>query len=112
MARARDKLYEGVAIDSTGTPIDSSGDPLEFTTNRVQDAGLYIDASEAASFAVEMGAQRDDGTTRWFGAAREYSSTDSVSDQWTQTEQRLRVTVTTAASGGATADVYLSLVEE
>lgn len=109
-ATPRDELYEGVAIDAAGTMTDADGNDIQFTATGRRDAAVHIDASEAASFGVDVGVRRDDGSVRWFEDARTYGSTATVSDQWTHAEQLLRLTVTTAGGAGATADVYVSLV--
>lgn len=71
---------------------------------------LHIKSGASASYRIDFGGMTADGDVQWFegGSGYQYSGTDRVSDGWYQPEQFARIVVTTAASGGSTADVMLA----
>lgn len=98
---------ETVAIDSTGElahfritgPMDD--DPPT--------VGLNIDGDASASYAVDVGSRNDDADPiTWFTDEATYSSTTDVSDAWIQTETYMRIRVTSAATAGSEATLYVA----
>lgn len=96
-------------------PIDSTGEiaTIEATESRAHDAtvGINIEGDAAASYEVYVGGDDGAGGIKWFdGGAAEATYTDSqyVSDGWRQSEQYIRVDVTTAAAAGNEARLYIA----
>lgn len=95
-------------------PIDSTGELAHFRiTNPMDDdpptVGLNIDGDEAASYAVDVGGRNNESDPiTWFTDEATYSSTSRVSDAWIQTETFMRIRVTSAASAGSEATLYVA----
>lgn len=96
----------------TTLPIDATGELAHYgiTGDDRCLVAVHLDGTEAASYRIEFGVYDDTETPQWFTAddSYTYSSTATISDSWMQCEQLMRIVVTSAASSGATADVYVS----
>lgn len=96
-------------------PIDTTGEIAHYRISDVSSVWSYavtihLDATEAASYRLEFGGPTGDGEVRWFEAGSDFEFADMTSFErgWRQSESRLRLVVTSAASSGATADVLVS----
>jgi hypothetical protein len=98
-------------------PIDQTGEIGTFLVRRsdtanVEDVGVYIDGTDTASYAVDVGENENNAVKYWFEDQHTYDSTDKVSDMFTMPARFLRVRVTTAAStSGATAKLLIACQE-
>jgi hypothetical protein len=91
------KLIEGAAIDATGVIVEAD-------VSYASDVGLHLTGTDTADYAVDVS---PDGST-WFQGVDTFSATDDIDTVLTRPEAKLRVRVTSAAAtGGATADVYV-----
>ena len=93
-------------------PIDSTGELAHFkVTSPLDDVaptvGLNLDGTDTASYAVDVGAKRDDGTFKWFSNEATYSSTTGFTDGWVQAEPYFRIRVTSAGASGSEATIYV-----
>lgn len=96
-------------------PIGATGEVLRYNAIGKYDAakrlGFHLDGDEAADYSIDVGVDANgDGTVKWFDDYATYSSKSSIHDGWDWSEQWLRIRVTTAASSGSEATVYLSEV--
>jgi len=115
-----DRLFEDVPIDSTGVLQDSNGDEIVLKSKGTRDIALHLEGQDAngdesadaeATYQVDVGTLRTDGSIRWFSpSGYEYAGTTAISDGWVLPEERIRLRVTEAAAPDATADVYISQV--
>jgi hypothetical protein len=117
-----DRLFEDVPIDSTGVLQDSNGDEIVLKSKGTRDIALHLEGQDAngdesadaeATYQVDVGTLRTDGSIRWFSpSGYEYAGTTAISDGWVLPEERIRLRVTEAAAPDATADVYISQVQQ
>lgn len=100
------RVYEE-SIEATGSiaelDLEDAG-----RTGRGLHIGLNIEGSEAASYAIDVGGPDGNGGIHWFTDVQTYDGVSEVADAWTHTARYLRLRVTSAASAGSTAQVYLS----
>lgn len=94
-------------------PIDATGEVATYeissTWASAKTVGLNIDADEAIDVSVDIGGENaSDGTKTWFTDEVTYLSTDTIRDSWVQAEEWLRIRITTAASDGSEATVYIA----
>lgn len=116
----RDLFYEDVAIDSTGVLQDGDGNDIQIKTKGDREVALHLEAEDSAgsqtadaeaTYQIEVGVHRDDGSVRWYTPGDlEFTSTNELHEDWIQRAELLRVRVTTAATADATADIYLAVV--
>lgn len=92
--------------------IDSTGEVATFDVKEShahdETIGLNIDGTEATDYAVDLGGPDGNGGITWFTGEVTYSSTAEVRDGWQQAEKYIRIRVTTAASSGSEATIYLA----
>lgn len=105
MAQLPPNTVNTVSIDSTG---EIATFHLSDTDEPAHTIGLNLDGDEAASYAVDLGAQDSGESTTWFTDEVTYDSVSQIRDGWVQAEERLRIRVTTAASAGSEATLYLA----
>lgn len=92
--------------------IDATGEVATFDTeeSRAHDKtiGLNIDGDDTADYEIDIGGPDGSGGITWFTGEVTYSSTAEVRDGWQQAERYVRIRVTTAASAGSEATIYLA----
>lgn len=94
-------------------PIDGTGEIARYEVSTPSGGaptiGLNIDGDDVASYAVDVGgSDSDDEATVWFNDEVTYTDVSSVSDGWVQAEEWVRIRVTSAATAGSEAVVYLA----
>jgi hypothetical protein len=99
---ANDGTYSAVVLDNA---IDATGTLIELDTRGKRILDLSIDATDSADYVLEASPNGAD----WFGPFASWGGASQINETYQLGARYVRLRITTAAPGGATASGFMEV---